>query len=426
MRRKQERKNTGRGFHLGPLHLAFQVDLFIFSCYHFPSKTHKALSIDVRYKMDKSILVGNGININFGGAAYTNGKIIERLTNNLTIDGKYTGVFDNSVSQSEIAGVVFGLNDVFRKMMKSGVIALRRTEGEDEMRTLIDISRRYHGKPQDVLDIGMEDYFFVMKWFNNGYGDSTELSQAGFDGLKWLFLDSIYNGGDIESLYQRMGKFSSALQKYNSVYTVNYDTNLDKLVRAGEKVYHLHGNFEELDDTYKTDTVIGYVAQHKPNPPTVIPAFRHIYCNAIMGYSGAYKLNRMMIYEKSNWAMEDMIGRLQNQSDDEAQKKYKQLMHSNDEKEVNTAAFISARLEHPELRNTEYPIKEFSAVSGQLDILGMSPNNDTHILNMINENPNIKRVVFFYAGSNDMIAAQKAIKKPLQLRSVFKYWDSLK
>lgn len=56
----------------------------------------------------------------------------------------------------------------------------------------------------------------------------------------------------------------------------------------------------------------------------------------------------------------------------------------------------------------------------------MSPNNDTHIFDMINENPNIKRVVFFYAGSGDMAAAQKVIKKPLQLRSVFKYWDSLK
>ena len=376
--------------------------------------------------MEKCILVGNGININYGGVDYTNGKIIERLTNNLTVDGKYKGVFNDSVSQSELAGVVFGLNDVFRKMMKNGVFALRRTEGEDEMRTLIDISRRYQGKPQDVLDIGMEDYFFVMKWFNNGYDGSEDLSQAGFDGLKWLFLDSIYNGGHIETLYQGMAGFAANLQKYKSVFTVNYDTNLDNLVKVGEKVYHLHGSFDELDDTYKADTIIGYVAQHKPNPPTVIPTFRHIYCNAIMGYSGAYKLNRMKIYEKSNWAMDDMIGRLQNPSDNEAQEKYRQLSHSTDEKEVNTAAFIAARFEHPELRNTEYPIKEFSEISGQLDILGMSPNNDTHIFDMINENPNIKRVVFFYAGSGDMAAAQKVIKKPLQLRSVFKYWDSLK
>ena len=226
--------------------------------------------------MEKCILVGNGININYGGVDYTNGKIIERLTNNLTVDGKYKGVFNDSVSQSELAGVVFGLNDVFRKMMKNGVFALRRTEGEDEMRTLIDISRRYQGKPQDVLDIGMEDYFFVMKWFNNGYDGSEDLSQAGFDGLKWLFLDSIYNGGHIETLYQGMAGFAANLQKYKSVFTVNYDTNLDNLVKVGEKVYHLHGSFDELDDTYKADTIIGYVAQHKPNPPTVIPTFRHI------------------------------------------------------------------------------------------------------------------------------------------------------
>lgn len=77
-----------------------------------------------------------------------------------------------------------------------------------------------------------------MKWFNNGYDGSEDLSQAGFDGLKWLFLDSIYNGGHIETLYQGMAGFAANLQKYKSVFTVNYDTNLDNLVKVGEKVYH--------------------------------------------------------------------------------------------------------------------------------------------------------------------------------------------
>lgn len=376
--------------------------------------------------MDKNTLIGNGINVNFGGTEYTNGKIIARLTSNLTINDRYDEVFRNKVSQPELLELVTGLNDIFRKMMKSGIAAIRRTDGEDEMRTLIDISRRYHGKPQDVLNVGMEDYFFVMKWFNNGYGDSRELSQAAFDGLKWLFLDAIYNGGDIENLYLNMAHYAIELQKHDRVFTVNYDTNLDKLVAGNNQVYHLHGSFAELDDTYKPETIIGYLAQHKPNPPTVIPALKHIYCNAIMGYSGQYKLERMKIYENSNHALDDMIERIQNPADEEAQRKYRELMAATDEKGMAALASIEARLAHPELRNTEYPINEFSEITGELDILGMSPNNDTHIFNMINANQGIKRVVFFYAGDEDMQAAQKVIKKPLQLRSVFKYWDSIK
>lgn len=56
--------------------------------------------------MSKSILIGNGFNINFGGAAYTNQFIIKRIIFNVRAD-KYDALFDGLVSGDEIARIFF-------------------------------------------------------------------------------------------------------------------------------------------------------------------------------------------------------------------------------------------------------------------------------------------------------------------------------
>lgn len=330
----------------------------------------------------KNILIGNGININYGGKDYTNGKIIERLTNNLSIPEKYDDVFRGTVSAEELLSLINGLNDVFNKMLKQSILALRRTETEEEIRALIDISRRYKGKAYDLLDVGMEDYFFVMKWFNNGFPDGDSSNKGCFDGLKWLFLDAIYNEGKIEELATSMEPFAKALLQFDKIFTVNYDTNLDRLV--DKRVYHLHGSFSELDDTYRPETFVGSLASKKENPPHVIEGKEHLYCNAIMGYSGPYKLEQMERYKKLNKSL------------------------------ASTCMAVH-----------EYPLDEFCSIEGELHILGMSPSNDSHIINMINNNPGIHNVVYYCTDAEIFAEAQGVIKKPMQMRNVIKYWKSL-
>ena len=161
--------------------------------------------------MKRNILIGNGINVNFGGPEYTNGKIIERVTENLELPNRYDEVFANKVSQQELQGVIKGINDIFNKMLNLSALALRNTETEDEMRTLIDISRRYKGKKYSLVEVGLEDYFFVLRWFNNHYNDGKDFDIAVFDGLKWIFLDAIYNDGKTESIYESMDGFKKEL-----------------------------------------------------------------------------------------------------------------------------------------------------------------------------------------------------------------------
>lgn len=372
--------------------------------------------------MDKNILIGNGINIAFSkNDDYKNYSIIERLTRYLHTD-RYNDVFNGSISSSELLDMLNALNDFFNNMLK-GIAALRLAQTEDEMLTLVDISRRYHSKSKDLLNVGMEDYFFVMKMVFNKVGDEHTPLNALYDGLKYLFLDSIYNDGKIEELYKVMNKYGPELKKYNKIFTVNYDTNLDKLVDS--KIYHLHGSFDVLDDTYKPETIIGYMAQQKENPPTVVKGKEYLYCNGIMGFSGQRKMDIINTYTNVNTALKTMVVRLSNPYDVEAHDKFSNLKVSTNATDQFVYKSICAKLEHPELICSEYPFEVFQSIQGELYILGMSPNNDSHLFNAINANSQITRVIYFSAGDEDTAAAQKVIKKPLQIRNVFKYWASI-
>lgn len=369
---------------------------------------------------EKNVLIGNGINIAFSkNDDYKNYSIIERLTKYLCTD-RYNDVFQGSITSAELQGMLNKLNEFFNDMLK-GIAALRLAQNEDELKTLVDIARRYHKKSKDLLSVGLEDYFFVMKMVFNKVGDEATPINSLYDGLKYLFLDAIFNDGKIENLYTTMQSYAYELGKYSRIFTVNYDTNLDKLTHR--PVYHLHGSFNILDDTYCPETVIGYLAQNKPNPPTVIEAKKHLYCNAIMAFSGQRKMEIMDTYRNANIGLDNLVSRMSNPLDLEAQQKYEQLKTSTIANDIFAYHSITARLAHPELKNTEYPIDELKSAKGEFHIIGISPNNDSHLFGIINSNPNITKVMYFSASDEDTAAANKVITKPLKIRNVFKYWN---
>lgn len=372
--------------------------------------------------MSKSILIGNGINIAFSkNDDYKNYAIIERFTKYLSTD-RYDDVFNYSISASELGAMLNELNDFFQTRLMN-ITALRLAENEEEMKTLIDISQRYHSKSKDLLSVGIEDYFFVMKMVFNLCGDEETPLNALYDGLKYLFLDSIYNDGKIETLYQSMDKYAQELKKYDTILTVNYDNNLNKI--ADKPVYHLHGSYEVLDDTYIPETINGFLAQQKENPPIIIDTKKHLYCNGIMAYSGKRKKEIIDTYKNGNFALDNLLPRIKNKNDIEAQTKFLQLKNSTNEKEFETYKIFEAALKNPALRCTEYPLDKLLEISGELHILGMSPNNDSHIFDAINDNDKITKVVYFAAGNDDVVSAQKIIQKKIEIQNVFKYWEKL-
>ena len=62
---------------------------------------------------------------------------------------------------------------------------------------------------------------------------------------------------------------------------------------------------------------------------------------------------------------------------------------------------------HPRLKFTpEYYFDRFENITGELWVIGMSPNNDYHIINLIKRNPNITEVRFYCHSDNEKKVVQ--------------------
>ena len=59
-------------------------------------------------------------------------------------------------------------------------------------------------------------------------------------------------------------------------------------------------------------------------------------------------------------------------------------------------------------------------------MIGVCPNNDSHIFKMINENNNINRILYYSANDKDSQVIQKVMNKPVQIINVFKYWKKIR
>ena len=66
----------------------------------------------------KSILIGNGINIQFGGSAYTSKSIFKRIEQNAK-NGKYNFLFGYKVSGDDIFNIFEGLVGIANEIIEN-------------------------------------------------------------------------------------------------------------------------------------------------------------------------------------------------------------------------------------------------------------------------------------------------------------------
>ena len=107
----------------------------------------------------RTLLTGNGINIQFGGKAYTSQFIIERMKCRATIH-KYNVLFENTISGDELIEVFNGFVDLSQRILSGECDNFNMDS--DLKETLKDFKSRY-----DVVtyphDIMLEDWLFVLK-----------------------------------------------------------------------------------------------------------------------------------------------------------------------------------------------------------------------------------------------------------------------
>lgn len=341
---------------------------------------------------EKNVLFGNGVNIEFSGTdEYKNYSIIQRMCDNMNEKGRYTDVFNGTIDADDMRDFLLLLHKWFKEHALKGIEALRIVENKDELLALMDMSKRYSKTDSDMLNIGLEDYLLALKLFNATYKDEAVDFESLYQGITKIMLDSIYNDGKIEEIYKNMECLKTELLLFSNIFTVNYDTNIEHVV--GHKIYHLHGSFDRLHHEYSPQTLKGWAIQTQGKKlPRYIKGKEYLYCDAIFGFSGQDKQKRIddynYIYEKP---------------------------------ELETL-----RNQHPELECPRYPIKEFMNISGELHIIGLGPNNDSHIFKMINENNKINKVIYYSASEEDSVKIKKIVNKKIKIKNVFEYWDSLK
>ncbi len=360
----------------------------------------------------KSVLLGNGINIQFGGKAYSNDFIMKRIIFNARAN-KYDPLFNGLVSGKDVEGIFRAFIDIANKARNGYYDGIGNS---DDQEAIEDFKNRYTAPITKYYEIMLEDWFLLIRLFFIANADIKDQWQSAKQGFEHMILDAIYNDGMLTNAHQNMNKnVKRFFDSFDHIFSLNYDCNLEAL--TGKNVLHLHGNYSILADSENPDIVEGYIRQ-QAGQLVVNDEFRHCFCNALLDYSGELKFRRASNIRSG---AEEMDRWLELSRRDEAE--YKKQTALLKKKSEYAFQFVSTYVQNPALRfGTDYHFDELSNLEGELHIIGLSPNNDSHIFRCINES-NLEKIWFYYFSETDKTIP---VTKSYELLHVEDLWKSLR
>lgn len=361
----------------------------------------------------KSILIGNGVDIQFGGKAYTNRFIMSRIILNARTN-KYASLFDQQISGEEIATLFKAFLPYANNILKGKYDNL---SDADLSAAIHDFKCRFScwDHFENYYEIPLEDWFMLMQIFYVENPDLASQMTSSKQGIERMVLDAIYNDGKIQTIHKNMGKrVRKYFQSFDNIFTLNYDDNIEEL--CGRNVYHLHGDYAVLADSENPQTLQGFY--RKTTCQTVIePGFEHCFCNALLHYSGEKKYKQA----DSNRVYKQFVNQLQ-ELKNKGNQEYKILLERIRRQFPEPAEWIDLCFEHPELLIcSDYHFAELRSLGGELHIVGLSPQNDSHVFRCIEES-GIDKVVFYHYGD---APTSLPITKEVEYKSVSELWKGL-
>jgi len=359
----------------------------------------------------KSVLIGNGINIQFGGKAYCNDFILMRIMFNAKAN-KYNPLFDGLLSGEGIESIFRAFVDIANKARNGDY---DRIGNSDDRKAIADFKDRYTVPVTKYYEIMLEDWFLLIRLFFIANADIKDQWQSAKQGFERIILDGIYNDGMLTDVHQNMNKkVKRFFAGFDNIFSLNYDCNLEAL--TGRNVLHLHGNYSVPADSENPDTVEGYMRQ-QAGQLVVIDELRHCFCNALLDYSGELKIKRALNVKKGSTEMDRWL-KLSRRDKVEFKKQTALLR----EKDEYAFLFVNTYVQHPNLKvGTDYHFEALSNLEGELHIIGLSPNNDSHIFRCINESKLEKVWFYYFSETNKDIP----VAKPYEPLSVKDLWKSL-
>ncbi len=377
-----------------------------------------------------SVLIGNGLDIQVGGDDYLNKWIIVRLMAKAKM-GKYDGLFMDShdskllITGDEIIELFSNMVVIANKARKNEYKDLAKNYGdEDLLETLKEFKRNHTCEIRSIEEIGMEDWLLIFLLFLIEQEDILCQYESIKTGFERMIFDAIYCEGNIQTLHSKMNKSAKLyFSNFDTIFTLNYDNTIEKLTKR--TVFHLHGDFETKYHSENPENTHGYLRLQKGENILFPLQFKHCNYSAILDFSG----NR-----KYNYATNMTEAFLEFEKLKETVKKNEGVLQNLLEKlPIEQHEIIKIGIEKNLYCGHNYHFHDFEQLTGTLAIIGLAPQNDSHIFSCINKS-NINSVIFYhYFGtkSDDEIESEiktisLPINKPYIIKNVKIIWDEIK
>jgi hypothetical protein len=365
----------------------------------------------------KSILIGNGFDIQFGGKDYINRNIIIRAINNMDKDD-----FPCDIYPKEIITLLSHLYIIIPSIIAGNYYKFAVMHYEKK--SLIEFKKRYNNfRTLSLYDIGIEDYFFIYELFSRENKISNperfDIRQA----LKRMFVDAIFNKGEINKLIKKFPyKLRKFLLSYDNIFTTNYDNNIENFIK--HQIHYLHGAFHILDEVYNSNSFRNMLPDSLVDKVIVQKNFKHLYSNILMTYAGELKDFSMKTNFQANEAIEKFIQGMEEKPELIPQiEKWKY----DDNYIVRNMydAILIRKNTHAKIAEY-YPIDQFQKIKDTIDIIGLYPSNDSHIFNIIRDNISIDIINFYFYETAEISLVENILKeKVVKFHSVKELWGKL-
>lgn len=361
-----------------------------------------------------NIIIGNGIDIQFGGYEYTNKSIIERALLYLKKNDFSTEVYTKEIEiwihilHSSIPDFLDGHYDQ---------IAVLNDEKEE-----LESFKRNYSKNVSISDIGFE-YYFLLNELHCRKNKIVNPERYYFqEFLRRLFLDSIFNKGKINKLYLNFpASIVNFISSFDNIFTTNYDRNIE--LATSKNVLYLHGAFHVLDPVYDSNSFRNRLSDRPADNTPVIKGFEHTFSNAITGSSGAFKLFSANQPELANSAIDKFAKGMK--ENPEISRQIEDWKNSDNDLVKNFYEAIVLKTKEPDLElSIDYSINKLKSVEDKITFIGLSPNNDSHIMKIIKENIKIDTIEFYYYDKQESVdISQFFSDKEVISKSVIDFWN---
>ena len=371
-----------------------------------------------------NLLVGNGINIQFNKKDYTTQQLVLRILKNCDREDFPSHIIVNFpyLLKNYIGQLFLEARDILEDKYDS------YTNCFAEVESLKSFKKRYKDKINilRITDIGFEDYYLIHDLVCHKTNTQNPKQYYIREAMRIAYLYAIYNDGKINTLYQEYPrKFIDYLIGFDNIFTTNYDLNVE--LATQKQVYHIHGQFDKKSDVYLLNSFRNQLPDAPIKEIEIDENYFYLYSNALTTHSGAYKELQIKQISQANSVVEKMAMAYNNDT------KIKQEVDSwtieANKLTANMGYAIQLKAVNPSLTFSDnYHFDIFKNITGTLQILGLSPWNDFHIFESVNDS-DIDKCVYYYFDESECdkikeLLPELNVQGKIEFLSVKAFWEN--